>query len=286
MTIRTRVAVTVILLLIGWVFAAPHYRLTASNPTAGSASSPPTLQIQRAPLVSQAEVTDVEEDFSAPLSPQDRGVQAANRSRFSAGTGLESFPALDLPPPIVPTGTNPDLTPVGSSGAEQTSLKPVSLIGTDIGSDATWTAHPNSKSRSPEPATTLRQNHEGIRLQSTRESLTSPPIADDRGLQAVSRNPPPAQLQPRWHRIVDGDTLKGLSMTYYGIPNLDLLIFAANRHTLISPGILPIGVELAIPDKPVAQPRQRKENVRPMYPIPISSRNGADSEWRSAKDYR
>jgi len=60
----------------------------------------------------------------------------------------------------------------------------------------------------------------------------------------------------RTHKIIDGDTLRGLADRYLGDAGRSPEIFAANRNVLASPELLPIGVELKIP------PRQR--------PIPSS----------------
>jgi hypothetical protein len=49
------------------------------------------------------------------------------------------------------------------------------------------------------------------------------------------------------HRVVDGDSLPGIAQRYLGNRNRYLEIFAANRHLLASPDILPIGAELLIP---------------------------------------
>jgi nucleoid-associated protein YgaU len=69
--------------------------------------------------------------------------------------------------------------------------------------------------------------------------------------------------RPTWHRIVDGDTLTELASEYLGDGRLALTIFEANRDVLDSPHILPIGVELRIPD-----PRRE---ATPEKPPPASS---------------
>jgi nucleoid-associated protein YgaU len=52
----------------------------------------------------------------------------------------------------------------------------------------------------------------------------------------------------RMHRVVNGDTLPKLARTYLGDADLYLVIYEANRRVLWSPYILPIGVELRIPE--------------------------------------
>jgi hypothetical protein len=49
------------------------------------------------------------------------------------------------------------------------------------------------------------------------------------------------------HRIADGDTLSKIAQQYLGDAGRAPAIFEANRGTLSSPDILPIGAELVIP---------------------------------------
>jgi hypothetical protein len=56
----------------------------------------------------------------------------------------------------------------------------------------------------------------------------------------------------RTHMVVDGDTLAKLADRYLDDPELDDEIFRLNRDVLTSPDLLPIGVELRIPDGRVA----------------------------------
>lgn len=53
----------------------------------------------------------------------------------------------------------------------------------------------------------------------------------------------------RTHRIADGDDLKSLAERYLGDAARAAEIYEANRHVLIDPEVLPIGVELAIPPR-------------------------------------
>jgi nucleoid-associated protein YgaU len=51
------------------------------------------------------------------------------------------------------------------------------------------------------------------------------------------------------HRVVDGDTLRGLAGRYLGNPDRALEIYQANRDVLPNPEVLPIGVELKLPPR-------------------------------------
>jgi nucleoid-associated protein YgaU len=66
-------------------------------------------------------------------------------------------------------------------------------------------------------------------------------------------NPPPEEAQPekgpQVHKIVDGDTLNALAERYLGSSGRAIEIFEANRNVLNDPELLPIGVELKIPEK-------------------------------------
>jgi nucleoid-associated protein YgaU len=86
----------------------------------------------------------------------------------------------------------------------------------------------------------------------------------DRRFVAAQREQP-----VRRHKIVDGDTLRGLAERYLGSPDRALEIYEANRDLLPSPELLPIGVELRIP--PWARPAPPSSGLapqRPVVPIP------------------
>ena len=86
----------------------------------------------------------------------------------------------------------------------------------------------------------------------------------DRRLVAAQREQP-----ARRHKIVDGDTLRGLAERYLGSPDRALEIYEANRDLLPSPELLPIGVELKIlPWARPAPPSSGLAPQRPVVPIP------------------
>lgn len=61
------------------------------------------------------------------------------------------------------------------------------------------------------------------------------------------------------HKIVDGDTLGALALKFYGDATDGGRIFAANRHVLAAPDLLPIGRELRIPPRPTAVVQKRPD---------------------------
>lgn len=66
--------------------------------------------------------------------------------------------------------------------------------------------------------------------------------------QAKDRQQPAAK-GPRRHRIVEGDTLKRLAEKYLGSEDRYLSIFQANSDVLFDWRLIPIGVEIVIPDR-------------------------------------
>jgi nucleoid-associated protein YgaU len=57
----------------------------------------------------------------------------------------------------------------------------------------------------------------------------------------------------RWHVVSDGDSLPRLAQRYLNDPNRSNEIFEENRNVLNDPEVLPIGVQLRIPDATPAQ---------------------------------
>lgn len=74
----------------------------------------------------------------------------------------------------------------------------------------------------------------------------------------VARNTPQRDTGPeieptgRTHIVVDGDSLEKLAERYFDDPTLGGEIYRINRDVLASPDLLPIGVELQIPDDHLA----------------------------------
>jgi nucleoid-associated protein YgaU len=54
---------------------------------------------------------------------------------------------------------------------------------------------------------------------------------------------------PRLHIVVDGDSLERLANRYLDDPRRSREIFELNRELLANPDLLPIGVELKIPER-------------------------------------
>jgi nucleoid-associated protein YgaU len=59
----------------------------------------------------------------------------------------------------------------------------------------------------------------------------------------------PPVAEPRRHRIAEGDTLRQLAEKYLGSRDRYLELFQANADVLFDPRLIPIGVEIVIPDR-------------------------------------
>jgi hypothetical protein len=63
---------------------------------------------------------------------------------------------------------------------------------------------------------------------------------------------PSSTATPRRHRIAEGDTLARLAEKYLGSRDRSLDLFQANADVLFDPRLIPIGVEIVIPDRTTA----------------------------------
>ena len=272
MTLRTRMAIMVILFLLGCVFVAPYYRTVAGNSDSDTDSSLPTLEIQRPPSARNNDAVfanhgnetvqgvsrstgAVQEDLltANSMAPMHGGPYAINTmAAQGAATNASPFPDLKMPPPLDVhfsrtssarsdnIASQPSIHP-----ATQPARNPVRLLGSNIGAEVTWTyAHPSSHQVEPQQRRIVH---------SDQPSQWRKPIASTR--EQYRRQSQTLTARQAIHRIVNGDTLPLLSQQYYGRADRALLIFAANRRTLVHPEILPIGKELIIPnaDSPVLQ---------------------------------
>lgn len=80
----------------------------------------------------------------------------------------------------------------------------------------------------------------------------SPPQKDNRSSQADKQptaSKSPSTAPPRRHRVVEGDTLPRLAEKYLGSRDRYLELFQINSEVLFDPRLIPIGVEIVIPDR-------------------------------------
>lgn len=81
-----------------------------------------------------------------------------------------------------------------------------------------------------------------------------PPTTDDwsGSTASLSPTPPRSASKPIWHVVADGDSLAKLAERYLGDAHRARDIYEANREAITSPDLLPIGVELRIPQTTAA----------------------------------
>jgi len=104
-------------------------------------------------------------------------------------------------------------------------------------------------SRPPELSTNYRPPFNLAMLDkqaiSSERNLPSPTVTST----ADDTQPTERTAAPRYHKIVDGDTLSALAEKYLGSSDRSMEIFQANRDQLSRPNVLPLGVELLIPPR-------------------------------------
>lgn len=86
--------------------------------------------------------------------------------------------------------------------------------------------------------------------------------------RSVGQRQPP--VEPRYHRIVDGETLRDIAAQYLGSPDRFMELFYANRAVLPHPDVLPLGARIVIPEahQPIGS---LTRPALPSLPIPPST---------------
>jgi len=176
---------------------------------------------------------------------------------IAAGLGVAMlFPRRDLPtteiadpskPPVVRTMTAGDAQRKAPSAPNITRLAkaPAETQPTTVPSAPRRPMIPQEK---PAVATPPRQAtppelppsfEAGLESSAEGSAVSAPVIPQAR----------PAEQPMRTHRVVDGDTLRGLARRYLGNSERFGEIFEANRDVLRDPDILPIGQKIKVPPK-------------------------------------
>jgi|GEM_PF-4036947 len=316
MTLRTRMAFMVILLLLGCVFAAPYYRSAISQDQAASEPSLPTLQIQRSFQQSVEKSSDELTAAPTPKIPQHDAAQPKLEStRPSSGEVADSGKgiAVSASAPVLFSKPIPDLqmpTPnrgirASSSKAPRTlSVKPVSLTGISSQSFGKNPTEPlrlasnfpaaESANKFPPTQSELPAVRSGADSGKLRATPMSQPPERSFGFRPNAISPAP-KAEVQRHRVSRYDSLSEISKQYYGSGEHALLIFEANRDALVSPAILPIGLELIVPAMPNRTPQVQAWSANPtphtprspeppekLPALPIENQFG----WKRAQDDR
>jgi nucleoid-associated protein YgaU len=85
---------------------------------------------------------------------------------------------------------------------------------------------------------------------STAATFVAPvPLAENRPPAPPQESSPAEADEPRTHIVVDGDSLAKLANLYLDDPTRGKEIYELNREALSNPDLLPIGIELKIPER-------------------------------------
>ena len=177
-----------------------------------------------------------------------------------------------------------NLAPVGPSQAPSEAREaPRNAFGDAAADRDRFVSDATSEPRrflTPKSQGTVRSNREPERTQRALKPVPlEPSLNSPKPLRPVPWTPPTtsnrwnlrARTQPRetfirketrtrerpqslksgvqYHRITQGDSLVQLAQKYLGNPDLAMRLFEANRDKLIAPDILPLGVDLVIPQR-------------------------------------
>jgi hypothetical protein len=209
----------------------------ASKPASVAVSPPPDMPpMANSPPLSAPPLANVATGATASVLPPPLAFE-------SAGSSVEATSALRAK--LIDTTPRPVRVhaPTETLATQPASIRPPGLVATarDAASAEAESARPSKA----EPAI--------IKRLPPVSAASSPPANELASLERFPSAPPlPSQRPPqaapeRTHIIVDGDSLPKLAKRYLSDAEKSSEIFAANRHLLTSPDLLPIGAELKIP---------------------------------------
>lgn len=282
MSSQTKLGFITVILLVGCIFAIPHFRHPLAEPeSADSSPIEPEVSLRRKksePVPSDLGATPPKTKTKTTKTDSDLAVGVAESRSLTSKRSLTST-----------RQTKPSSHPAPSSlRHEQWKFPPVDTFRETAGQATGDSGLPSDRSdRSDRPrpiriplppasdanlaerrATaagrrTPPANWDGARLaqanaeerQAFPSRRTNVDSTTPRGRTAsigrqqfVERQPGmPTGGEASLHRIVNGDTLENLAMQYYGDTQKAILIFDSNRSVLLNPAILPLGVDLKIP---------------------------------------
>lgn len=235
-----RLAVGVAIVGVGLCAALPFSRTPPplSDPPAGSHSEPDPRgkdAAETALVIMPALAVEASADQTNMPLPSGPPPMAQVQA-----TPAEAFPAV---PRLLELSTLPslaqsfeDAVSVGSAKAETS--PPAPPLAQTLG-------NPASSVRLGSPIAMPG----GVHVATPNVPWREPAASGERAVPAATvfqENPtdPPAG---RKHRVRDGDTLRSIARRYLGDEARYLEVFAANRHLLAHPELLPLGAELTIP---------------------------------------
>ena len=188
-------------------------------------------------------------------------------------------PASQQPPPKTPTidqglvlHRNHSSLPLRVQSEGQTTMQPVPPPATDRALASVPTRDSEFVPRTSPAADDARQTvgqHTPPPFPAYPGLVSLPRSHDDSQLAALPPRLPVDELPPaRQHVIKDGDTLEGIAARYLGDAARHHEIFAANRHVLPHPELLPIGVSITIPSGATRETAPNPANADGLVPVP------------------
>jgi nucleoid-associated protein YgaU len=192
--------------------AEPVAPLVNESLSVGIGAPPPSRNESAAPGASFAPRVKLRDEAPRPVSVEPRA------------------PSIVYAPPVLPQNVNPPLA--HESRSASTDWRTSGLTPASYAQDAADDPAINTSYYAPAEIT-------------AGPSAVAPPPWPVR--DALDRDEPTADR--RTHIVVDGDSLERLAGRYLDDPTRAAEIYDANRELLADPNLLPIGVELVIPNR-------------------------------------
>ena len=219
---------------MGANFVTRQPTVRADKPVADSTKPEPGRR-----AVADAAERDANKQASAKPSPKKQEKKKTTRAR-SAGTGQS-------------TASTDERTYSGKQAAE--SGRPMWQDAYRDDSASTFESAQNEDAGPPDFAHAYQpyfQLAEDASNRTSAKPTKSKPHVTDSSSQADNQptaSRPPVAAPPRRHRIVEGDTLPRLAEKYLGSRDRYLELYQVNSEVLFDPRLIPIGVEIVIPDR-------------------------------------
>lgn len=191
-----------------------------------------------------------------PPRRNDRPTWLAASPIATSALPVASSPAF-APGPTLTDSRPPEPAPVAPNYSADLMPNPVARItnvvgasGESVGSTSPWDRWPRWEPSAATPRSgAVSAGLQAMEPVKPRASQAAYDSSDYRGTRHHDVDSAGADSTPgRTHVVVDGDSLAKLADRYLDDPALDDEIFRLNRDVLTDPEMLPIGVELRIPD--------------------------------------
>lgn len=233
----------------GYHSAAPTGQLVPDNRAIAKVSaSPMALVPQQTPL---------QPTWLAATTPARETLPAIEPPRFADAPALAESRPISVPePPVAESNTSPTAPKARITNVVASASAPNEKAASPWDRWPWWDANAPTNSSANGSQASPNQAPEAARSSATTASFTfSEPTRAAQG--AFESENSPALASGRSHVVVDGDSLAKLADRYLDDAALGEEIYRLNQHVLNDPELLPIGVELRIPESRVAESTQR-----------------------------